>query len=73
MKEEPEQARGDCGPCVNDPESGITFNSIHDYWLYYAKRDGVASADARYGMILSKFVKSDEAAVDILNHVEKED
>lgn len=72
MSGEPEQARGDCGPCVNDPESGITFNSIHDYWLYYAKRDGVASADARYDRILSKFVKSAEAAVGMLNHAEKE-
>lgn len=72
MSGEPEQAQGDCGPCISDPESGITFGSVHDYWLYYAKREGVTSADARYDRILSKFVKSVEAAVDMLNHVEKE-
>lgn len=72
MSGEPEQAQGDCGPCISDPESGIMFDNIHEYWLFYAKKDGVASADALYDRILSKFVKSVEAVVGILNHEEKE-
>lgn len=56
----------DPGPEIRDPESGRTFDSICDYWVYYAGKEGVDAANARYDTILAKFVKSAEKLAEAL-------
>jgi len=55
-------------PRIKDEESGKTFESVHEYWLYWCEKDGIEGADRRYKGLMDRMVKSIEAAVDQLTN-----
>jgi len=48
-------------PRLKDEESGQTFQSVRDYWLYWCQKEGIDAADKRYNRLLERFINTVKA------------